>query len=278
MKIPQSPPLFEHLFRKTMSDRSTDLIRLAGDLPHGGQRYFHWNELRFRPSPKGFTHEEWWLAEKMTRLTARRTVSLKDKRGKPFSFIVPSLVTELLHQIDRNGGTLLQVPEPVTNPDERDRYVIRSLMEEAITSSQLEGAAVTREVAKKMLAEGRSPRNRGEQMIVNNFVTMRRIIDWKAEPLTPELVLQIHRHIAENALDKPEAVGRLRRADETVEVADDMTDTVFHIPPASPRMPLEASTRRTARFHPLFQIDRRDEDMRFADLPLIEQAEAAKAE
>ena len=237
MKIPQNPPSFERLIKETMPRRGPDLIRLAGSLPQGGQRYFHWNELRFRPAPKGFTHEEWWLAEKMTRLTARRTVSLKDKRGKPFSFIVPSLVTELLHQIDRNGGTLLQIPEPVTNPDERDRYVIRSLMEEAITSSQLEGAAVTREVAKKMLAEGRSPRNRGEQMILNNFVTMRRIIEWKAEPLTPELVLQIHRQIAENALDKPEAVGRLRRADETVEVADDMTDTVFHIPPPADELP-----------------------------------------
>ena len=91
----------------------------------------------------------------------------------------------------------------------------------AITSSQLEGAAVTREVAKKMLAEGRPPLDRGEQMIANNFVTMRRIIEWKTEPLTPALVLSIHRQISENALDKPDAAGRLRRADETVEVSDE---------------------------------------------------------
>lgn len=131
---------------------------------------------------------------------------------------------------------MLRLPEPVTDPEERDRYVIRSLMEEAITSSQLEGAAVTREVAKKMLAEGRRPRDRGEQMIVNNFVTMRRIIDLKAEPLTPDLVLSIHRQISENALDKPDAAGRLRGPDEHVEVSDEY-GTVFHTPPPAEELP-----------------------------------------
>lgn len=233
MKIPKSPPPFDRLFADLLPQRGVEILRLAGNLPYAGKRYLHWNELRFRPAPKGFTNDEWWCAEKMTRLTARRAIPLKDKHGRSFSFIVPSLVTELLHQIDRDGGTLLQVPEPITNPGERDRYVIRSLMEEAITSSQLEGAAVTREAAKKMLAEGRRPRGRGEQMIVNNFVTMQRIIEWKAEPLTPELVLTIHRQISEDALDKPDAAGRLRRADEPVEVADDITGDVFHTPPAA---------------------------------------------
>lgn len=89
----------------------------------------------------------------------------------------------------------MEIPEPVTNPEQRDRYVVRSLIEEAITSSQLEGAATTREVAKKMLAEGRKPRDRSEQMIVNNYLTMRRIVELKEKPLTPDMVLQVHREI-----------------------------------------------------------------------------------
>jgi Fic family protein len=48
-------------------------------------------------------------------------------------------------------------------------------MEEAITSSQLEGAATTREVAKEMIREGRQPRDRSERMILNNYLTMQRI-------------------------------------------------------------------------------------------------------
>jgi hypothetical protein len=61
---------------------------------------------------------------------------------------VPDLVTDLLHQIDRGGGTFVEIPEQITSAEHRDRYVVRSLMEQAITSSQLEGAATTREVAK----------------------------------------------------------------------------------------------------------------------------------
>ncbi len=237
MKIPQQPPVFEQLFTELMPKRSIEILRLTGALPHSGKRYYHWNELRFRTPPTGFSHKEWWLAEKIVRVSARRQVALKDKQSKPFSFVTPSLMTELLHQIDRDGGTLLRVPAEVMKPAERDRYVIRSLMEEAITSSQLEGAAVTREAAKKMLAEGRRPRDRGEQMVLNNFVTMRKIIEWKSEPLSPELVFTIHRHIGENALDQPDAAGRFRRADESVEVADPMTNEIFHIPPPAEELP-----------------------------------------
>jgi len=235
MKLPQTPLPENTLFTKC-APRLGEILQFSSERPDAGRRYLHWNELRFRPVPKGFTHEEWWLAEKFARKIGRREVDLKDSKGRSFSFVVPDFVGELLHQIDRNGGTLLQLPEPVTDTEERDRYVIRSLMEEAITSSQLEGAAVTRDTARKMLAEGRNPRDRGEQMVLNNFVTMQRIIELKDEPLTPELVLSIHRQVSENALDKPDAAGRLRRADELVEVADNY-GTVFHTPPPAHELP-----------------------------------------
>ena len=210
---------------------------LVGEADHRkAQKYFHWDELRYRTPPKGLTHEEWWLGLKFQRISARRPIPLKDKAGNPFSFVAPDIVTELLHQIDRDGGTLIQIPEPVTNPGERDRYVVRSLMEEAITSSQLEGAATTREVAKKMLAEGRAPRDRGEKMILNNFLTMRRIVELRTEPLTPQLVLEVHRRIAEDALDVADAAGRLRRPNERVEVSD-VEGNILHDPPSAHELP-----------------------------------------
>jgi Fic family protein len=149
---------------------------------------------------------------------------------------VPDLVTELLHQIDRGGGTFVQIPEPITNVEQRDRYVVRSLMEEAITSSQLEGAATTREVAKKMLAEGRKPRDRSEQMIANNYRTMRRIVELQASPLSPEMVFEIHREISEYALDAADGAGRFRRKDEDINVSD-LEGKVFHTPPPADELP-----------------------------------------
>ena len=70
----------------------------------------------------------------MGRRTRGRPIPLKDTAGKNFSFSLPDLVADLLHQIDRGGGTFVEIPEQVTSAEHRDRYVIRSLMEEAITS------------------------------------------------------------------------------------------------------------------------------------------------
>ncbi len=52
---------------------------------------------------------------------------------------------EELHQIDVGAGRAIGMPDPITNPQTRGRYRVRSLMEEAITSSQLEGSVTTRD-------------------------------------------------------------------------------------------------------------------------------------
>jgi Fic family protein len=232
MRKPQSPPEFGKLIAGLSSPEALIPILEAVISPTHDGRYFHWDDLRYRKPPGGLTHENWWLGLKMRRQSGYRSIPLKDTEGASFQFSVPDLVTDLLHQIDRGGGTFVEIPEQVTNAEQRDRYVVRSLMEEAITSSQMEGAVTTREVAKKMLAEGRKPGNRSERMIVNNYMTMRRIVEMKDEVLTPEMVLQVHREISLDALDTPDAPGRLRRADEDVQISD-LEGTVFHRPPVA---------------------------------------------
>jgi len=234
MRIPKSPPSFKKLVTGLASPEKLNVIFQAVGDSNVEQRYLHWDELRFRKPPKGLTHEDWWFGLKLSRRTGQKTIPLKDKHGRGFHFTVPDLVTDLLHQIDRGGGTFVQVPEQVTNAEQRDRYVVRSLMEEAITSSQLEGAATTREVAKKMLTDGRKPKDRSERMIVNNYVTMRHILKLKDKPMTPDVVFQIHEEISVGVLDNPDGAGRFRSADESINVSD-KEGKVFHplLPPGN---------------------------------------------
>lgn len=237
MKIPQTPKPFNELLAGLVkSKRFPEILASAGQIPSKKNEYLHWDELRHRPAPEGISTEQWWLAVKLRRKPGLRQIPLKDKQGKPFEFSVPDSVVEQLHFIDRGAGGLIGTLEPVTSPQNRDRYLIRSLVEESITSSQLEGAVTTREAAKQMLSSGRKPRDKSERMILNNYLTMQRIRELRDMPLSPELVIELQGMLGRDALDKPDAAGRLRRADEPVEVAD-FEGNVFHVPPSAGELP-----------------------------------------
>src|SRR5690606_31495143 len=101
----------------------------------------------------------------------------------------------------------------VTNPATRDTYLFKSIVEEAITSSQLEGASTTRKVAKALIQEGRFPRDRGERMILNNYEAMLFVRRYLAQPLTPDIVKELHRVLTVETLDDADAAGRYRHQD-----------------------------------------------------------------
>lgn len=104
-----------------------------------------------------------------------------------------------------------------------------SLIEESISSSQLEGAATTRVVAKEMLRSGRSPRDKSEQMIVNNHNAMEFLRDNHGEDLTREILLELQTILTQGTMND-DRVGRFRRSTDTVEVAQ-WDGTVVHTPP-----------------------------------------------
>ncbi|MFQ5501180.1 MAG: Fic family protein [Phycisphaerae bacterium] len=173
---------------------------------------------------------------KLRRQGLMQDLPLLDTGGQSFRFAQWHAIAEQLQRIDMGIGGVIEMPEPVTNPESKDRYLIRNLMEEAITSSQLEGAVTTRPIAKDMIRSGRAPRDNSEQMILNNYRTMQRIVNKKDRSLTPDLVFDIHRLITENTLDDPSASGRPRRRDERIRV-EDMYGTVFHNPPHADELP-----------------------------------------
>ena len=235
MKHPVTPPLISELWRKCMEEGRGDAVINPAIEPQDD--YPHWDKLRHLAPPDGLTSEEWWMGIKLRRAGLLKEIPLKDKEGRPFQFGVPDLVQAELHDIDVGAGRSLGVPEPITNPQTRDKYLIRSLIEEAITSSQLEGAATTREVAKEMIRSGRPPRDNSEQMILNNYLTMQRVTELRQEALSPKMVFGIHRLVTENTLDDPTAAGRLRKPEEERVVGDDFGE-IFHNPPAAAELPL----------------------------------------
>lgn len=233
MKMPRRPPdIRDKQSTYFSSPEKFDLIRKEGNRAEDEGKYRHWDILRHLTPPEGLTLEEWWCGIKMRRLLGFKAIPLWDRDRKDvFFYNLPDKVLEQLHQIDLGAGGMIEVSEAIVNSQTRDQYIVHSLIQEAITSSQIEGAATTRRVAKEMLRSGRPARDRSEQMILNNFHTMQKIRVWKEQPLSPDLIFEIHRTITDQTLDNPDAAGRLRRADEPVTVEDVMSGDILYNPP-----------------------------------------------
>jgi len=231
MKMPKKPPDLGIIWEQIKDDREL-IPKIFGEkfsLSVIG-KYLHWDKLIYYPPPKGLTHEQWWFALKIQRRNLFKQVPLNDKNREPFKYLEVDPIPEMLHKIDQGAGGFIQMPKQIINPDTKDQYYISSLIQEAITSSQLEGAATTRRVAKEMIKTGRSPRDKSERMILNNFRTMQRIGRIKDKPLSKELIFDIHQLVTEKTLDEPSAAGRFRKANEK-RVVGDMYNEVFHDPP-----------------------------------------------
>lgn len=231
MRIPEQPPDVAKALV------GADLGALDGHyraLVQG--RYLHWDELRHRPAPSGLTHEQWWSAIRLARMLASKPLPLRDTAGRPFRLSQTDRGLEQLHRIDQRASGEVVVPELVTSPDLSRRYLINSLTEEAITSSQLEGANTTRRVAKDMLRSGRAPRTKGETMIVNNLHGLEFIRDLRDQPLTPETVIELQAVLTKDTLDLDD-VGRIQRPGEHRVEVEDSHGNVLHTPPPADELP-----------------------------------------
>jgi Fic family protein len=201
-----------------------------------GSRYLHWDKLRHLEPPAGISRDEWWLLIKTARASNLRALPLNDAAGKPFAYWSPDVVQRHLHYIDQRCSGEIAMPAVVTTDEQaRQHYLVNSLMEEAIRSSQLEGATTSRRVAKEMLRSGREPADRSERMILNNYRALQFMRE-VGRRLSPEIVFELHRILTEHTLDNPEAAGRLQRPDED-RVAVWFDDEIVHEPPPADQLP-----------------------------------------
>ncbi len=176
---------------------------------------------------------------KLKRQPLQRPIPLTDPEGENFVYAVPDLVARRLHHVDQRCAGEAAMSEVVTaNAQARQRYLVNSLMEEAIRSSQLEGATTTRRVAKELLRTGREPKDRSERMIYNNYRALLYMRDEMPSELTPGSVLELQRILTEDTLDNPDAAGRLQRPDEErITVVDPADGTIVHRPPPAEQLP-----------------------------------------
>ena len=233
MRKPEQPPTLESVFLNKTSDfikgqhdpQSVDLLRKAE------AEYWHWEHLRFRVSPP-LESEVIWALAKFSRRSRYKTLPLFGHNRQLLQFNTPDSLQHELMLIDQQlAGGLTSDEDSVPPESQRERYIVSALQEEAIASSMIEGAATTRQEAKQMLKKGRRPRNRGEQMVQNNYLAILFIRENRNTDLSPGMLIELQKILTQNTLDHPDQAGRFRTDEDRVVIVDGRYDEVLHVPP-----------------------------------------------
>lgn len=198
-----------------------------------GAEYLYWDRLqRKEPSPEGIDKETLWMIVKLIRESRALQSPIKDKFGRAFTWAKLDYFEQFFHEVDMNTGGELFAEQGKMNNINKQKLITRGIMEEAIASSQLEGADTSRQVAKKMLREGRKPNNQSEQMIVNSYLSMKSIEEeYKDREMSMELILELHELITKDTLDSEGEIPRMRKSGEPIFVSDRLTGVIYHEAP-----------------------------------------------
>lgn len=195
------------------------------------ETFEYWDTIKYKRCPEGCTPQQLWTYVKAARV--KSMMSVWGKYG--ISLTLTNQMQRMCHEIDMNWGRSWGT-DSIIGDENKEQYLVGSLMEEAIYSSQMEGAATTRKVAKEMLRKKMTPKDKSQQMIANNYQTIQFIVSHKDALLTPELLLQIHQLMTEHTMQDPQEAGCFRSNNDVV-VENGITHETVHTPPTFEEIP-----------------------------------------
>lgn len=229
MKLPEKPPFIGSYDYRVVQDDLVQMNKFQAFIDFIENDYYYWDKWKYIAQNWKYDSKKLWYAVKVHRIS-HTVLKPFGRDGFTFEIRVPAIIQKYLHEFDLNLVGSLSANNIIPSED-RDRYLISSLMEEAIASSQLEGAATTRKVAKQMLENNRKPQNHSEQMILNNFLAMKWIVEHKNENITISRLKELHQILTNNTLPNENEAGAFRK-DNQVKVVDTQTGNILHRPPS----------------------------------------------
>lgn len=117
---------------------------------HINNDYLYWDKAKYH-CPKNVDPKIFWTSIKYLRLANIKPLLFGDYT---FTYTITDRMLSLLNQFDMNFGGILTSSSLIPEQD-KQMFLVSSIMEEAIASSQMEGANTTRKVAKEMLRRDR---------------------------------------------------------------------------------------------------------------------------
>lgn len=222
MKIPEKSPDLSTIINSEPIKPSEDVVRFAKEY---NDKYLHWDDLKYREFGDSNRMEVWRMMKVMRVMSYRR---IRIGNLEMFYSLFDDYIQRTIHEIDSRIASGFLTSSGI---DDKRRIMlsVSSMMEESIASSQLEGASTTTKLAKKLLRSNLQPKDRSQRMILNNYRAMQLIKGRLNEPLTSDLIMDIHQTVTDGLMDDPEASGRFRE-DDSIAVRDVYEDITYHVP------------------------------------------------
>ena len=173
-------------------------------------RYLYWDKIKYHAKLNKDDPEIAWYSVKLHRASNKKCVKLQNKDDILFQYAAHDSLQSKLYKISEFSRDGLMPTNHIGN-----KYLFSSLViEEAINSSQLEGASTTRKVAKEMIVSAREPKSPEERMIANNYRLMKEVKQEKANVLSIDMILQFHEIATQGLTENGVIPGQIRTNDD----------------------------------------------------------------
>lgn len=217
------PERFEFLDKNYLSIYFLNNLQKYSD-----KNYLYWDDIKFKKLPKELeNNEELRYIIKKVRFLFPTIV--KSESWEYFWIWKLNFLEELLHNLDLSlGWNFLWIN---FNKKERREFLQNWIIEEAISSSQLEWAMTTSKKAKEMIKTNRKPIWNDEKMILNNYKVMVYINnDLIKEKLSAENLLKLQSILTKDILEE-EKIWRFRTDEDEIVIQDNITWEIYHRTP-----------------------------------------------
>lgn len=214
---------------KSHQDRLGEYLALNAPLDEKG-RYLPYHKLRFR-FPAGLDPALAWSIVKFSRICQLRDViTLGDPEHECKLLLTPAIQMAISESDRHTTSAALEWMSSKLGEQKQISYLLNDLIEdEAISSSQLEGAATTTKAAKDLLKRRRGARTPDEKMIIGNFQMMQHAWKMRDSDLSADLIAELHQVGVEGIDDEHYRPGAFRLTNDVV--IEDGDGNVVHTPP-----------------------------------------------
>jgi len=197
---------------------------------YSDEKYLYWDKIKFKEIPKELrSSEELWFVIKSMRLLNTQTI-IKSEYNKYFKIWKPNFLEEFLYKLDLSLRWDFFWIE--LSKKEKQIFFQNWIIEEAISSSQIEWAMTASNQAKDMIQKDKKPMSVDEKMIMNNYIAMNFVKDELVkEKLTKESLLELQAILTKWILKNNSESWRFRTNNDKIVIQDILTWDIYHKAP-----------------------------------------------